>query len=64
MSAEPLKKILASYIPPEKDQAKEAESGKLVITRTFPNGIRVVILPDDSNPVISFRIALLGGKRF
>ncbi len=35
-----------------------------VLTRTLPNGMRVVLIPDRSNPVVSFRIASLGGKRF
>jgi zinc protease len=64
LSAEPLKKILASDSPEDKSQAKEVSSGKAVISRTLPNGIRVVILPDDSNPAVSFRIVFLGGKRF
>ncbi len=34
------------------------------VVRTLPNGLKVVLQPDDSNPVVSFRIAMLGGKRF
>ncbi len=64
LRVEPLRDILASQTPREEAPAKVAESGKRVIARTLSNGIRVVIVPDDSNPAISFRIALLGGKRF
>ncbi|MGB6067288.1 MAG: pitrilysin family protein [Desulfomonilaceae bacterium] len=49
---------------PETKVAVQAVSSSQVVTRTLPNGIRVVLLPDDSNPVVSFRIACLGGKRF
>ena len=35
-----------------------------VVTATLDNGIRVVLEPDHSNGVVSFRIASLGGKRF
>ena len=31
---------------------------------TLPNGIKVVLLRDDSNPVVSLRIAHQGGKRY
>lgn len=43
--------------------SEEAAKGA-VVTRTLENGIRVVLAPDDSNPVVAFRIAFLGGKRF
>lgn len=35
-----------------------------VKTETLPNGLRVVLIEDNSNPVVSFRLAHLGGKRF
>jgi zinc protease len=41
-----------------------AEAEGKIVTFTLPNGIRVVLEPDDSNPVLSFRTACLGGKRF
>jgi zinc protease len=41
-----------------------AEAKGKTVTRTLPNGIRVVLEPDDSNPVLSFRVACLGGKRY
>lgn len=34
------------------------------VYRELSNGLKVVLVPDSSNPVISFRIACLGGKRF
>jgi len=48
----------AKAATPGTAQAAEA------VTATFDNGMRVVLVPDDSNPVASVRIALLGGKRF
>lgn len=42
----------------------DIKSGAKVTTASFPNGIKVVLAPDDSNPVVSFRIVHLGGKRF
>jgi zinc protease len=38
-------------------------SGK-IMTNTLSNGIRVVLIPDDSNPNVSVRMAFLGGKRY
>lgn len=58
-----LSKIVQSYVPVKTAAEAEAEA-KGAVTRTLPNGIRVVLRPDDSNPVISVRIASLGGKRF
>jgi zinc protease len=55
--------IIESYSPSQtKTAGKTSESE--VLSRTLPNGIRVVLIPDHSNPVVSFRIAGLGGKRF
>jgi zinc protease len=34
------------------------------VYRELSNGLKVALVPDNSNPVISFRIACLGGKRF
>jgi zinc protease len=61
---EKLAAIVNSFKPQTKAAATEAASASRVVTRTLPNGIRVVLSPDDSNPVVSFRIACLGGKRF
>ncbi|AFM27305.1 putative Zn-dependent peptidase [Desulfomonile tiedjei DSM 6799] len=46
--------------------AQTAAAGKeaAAIVRTFPNGLKVVLQPDNSNPAVSFRIAMMGGKRF
>lgn len=46
--------------------AQTAAAGKEpgAIVRTFPNGLKVVLQPDNSNPAVSFRIAMMGGKRF
>jgi len=40
------------------------KTGGGVLTHTLPNGVRLVLIRDDSNPVVSFRIVHLGGKRF
>lgn len=45
----------------EEDKKKSRDGERLV--RTLENGIRVVLKPDDSNPVVSFSVAGLGGKR-
>jgi zinc protease len=61
---EKLAAIVNSFRPQKTAAGAEAVSTSRVMTRTLPNGIRVVLAPDDSNPVVSFRIACLGGKRF
>lgn len=55
--------IVESY-PKATIAAAAASPLEGVLTRTLPNGVRVVLLPDDSNPIASFRLACLGGKRF
>jgi zinc protease len=58
---EQLEKIASAFSP-----AKTASQGSAAqtVVRDLPNGLKVVLVPDNSNPVISFRIACLGGKRF
>jgi len=46
----------------EKQPAKENTSSD-ALYRTLPNGIRVVAVRDNSNPLVSFHVAFLGGKR-
>ena len=58
-----LAEIIQSYSPSQTKTARQISNPEEV-TRTFPNGMRVVLIPDHSNPVVSFRIASLGGKRF
>ncbi len=58
-----LKTILAGYEREVRAPVAQEESLKPIVT-TLDNGIRVVLLPDRANPVVSFRIASLGGKRF
>jgi zinc protease len=60
---EKLVRIVESSVK-RKTAALNATSSTRVLTRTLANGIRVVLMPDDSNPLISFKIACLGGKRF
>ncbi|MDQ7782909.1 MAG: pitrilysin family protein [Desulfomonilaceae bacterium] len=45
-------------------KAAERDSESEVLTRRLANGLRVVLIPDRSTPVVSFRLASLGGKRF
>ena len=58
-----LANIVNSFASPDvKTAHRKAESE--TVTQTLPNGLRVVLMPDHSNPIVSFRIASLGGKRF
>lgn len=63
LKVEKLAEIIGSYADQRQLAAKKRSSDK-VVTRTLRNGMRVVLIPDYSNPVVSFRIASLGGKRF
>jgi zinc protease len=58
-----LTREIESFAPVKSVRSKGSVETK-TITRTLPNGIRVILQPDDSNPVVSLRIASLGGKRF
>ena len=61
---EQLEKIVSRFAP----ELTSAGTGAAVtgenVFKELANGIKVVLVPDSSNPVISFRIACLGGKRF
>lgn len=59
-----LEEIVGSFGPVAKTSAGAALPPPPTVLKELPNGIRVVLAPDSSNPVISFRIACLGGKRF
>lgn len=61
---EALTEIVNSFRPGAGKTAAAAAEQEKVVNTTLPNGIRVVLVPDDSNPVVAFRIAFLGGKRF
>jgi zinc protease len=61
---EKLAEIVKSFGAEKKLAASEATPEAKTTIHTLPNGIRVVLQPDDSNPVVSLRIAFLGGKRF
>lgn len=60
---ERLTKIIESFRPGSVASSTEINSQK-TITSTLSNGIRVALLPDDSNPDVSVRMAFLGGKRY
>jgi zinc protease len=45
------------------DKNQEEEKGPEIRKFTLKNGIRVILSRDTSNPLVSFRIACLGGKR-
>ncbi|MFH1115766.1 MAG: pitrilysin family protein [Pseudomonadota bacterium] len=55
--------LVESYSPSQTKAASRGSDSE-DLTRTLPNGMRVVLIPDSSNPVVSFRMASLGGKRF
>ncbi len=59
-----LTKIVTSFEATRKTAVTVSTAESKTIVRNLPNGIKVVLSPDDSNPVVSIRIALLGGKRF
>ena len=61
---ESLAALISSYGTVSKPPSTEGKSSQKIITQTLSNGIRVILAPDDSNPVVSFRIVHLGGKRF
>ncbi len=61
---EQLEKIVSGFRPAEKTAMVRVSGSAGAVFRELPNGIKVVLVPDNSNPVISFRIACLGGKRF
>jgi zinc protease len=61
---EDLTDIVGSFEARNEDLATARATSPDILVDTLPNGIRVVLTADDSNPVVSFRIAHLGGKRF
>lgn len=61
---EKLTKVVKLFGASETAQSAAAGKQAGAIMRTFPNGLKVVLQPDNSNPAVSFRIAMLGGKRF
>ncbi len=61
---EDLTDIIASFEGQAPSKLALASSDKDVLVDTLPNGMKVVLVSDDSNPVVSFRVAHLGGKRF
>jgi zinc protease len=61
---EKLEEIVKTLDPVTKVAVADNVQESKVIVRTLPNGIKLVLTPDDSNPVISMRIGCLGGKRF
>ena len=61
---EQLEKIVNGFTPAAKAPMVTGAGPAGTVFRELPNGIKVVLVPDSSNPVISFRIACLGGKRF
>jgi len=61
---EQLEKIVSGFMPAAKAPMVSGAGLAGAVFRELPNGIKVVLVPDNSNPVISFRIACLGGKRF
>jgi zinc protease len=61
---EQLENLIRSFEKPIKISVAQEVGEVETLERTFPNGLRVVLRRDDSNPVVSFSLAMLGGKRF
>ncbi len=61
---EQLETIVNGFTPAAKAPMVSGAGPAGTVFRELPNGIKVVLVPDSSNPVISLRIACLGGKRF
>jgi zinc protease len=61
---EQLEKIVSEFKPAAKRSSMKAGGPAATVFRELANGTKVVLVRDSSNPVISFRIACLGGKRF
>jgi zinc protease len=61
---ERVKAILSSHQKGSKAPVAQQPQEKPTTYKVLDNGIRLVITPDDSNPVVSIRFAMLGGKRF
>ena len=61
---EQLEKIVSSFDPHAKSAAAGVSPPPRALFKELSNGMKVVLVPDNSNPVISFRIACVGGKRF
>ncbi|MGO9119584.1 MAG: M16 family metallopeptidase [Desulfomonilaceae bacterium] len=61
---EELENIVSGFAPAAKAVSTGETTTKETVFKELSNGIKVVLVPDNSNPVISFRIACLGGKRF
>lgn len=56
--------ILSAFGRPSLARTAAAAPDKKVLTKTLRNGLRIVLVPDNSNPVVSVRLVHLGGKRF
>jgi len=61
---EQLEKIVNGFTPAAKAPVVSGAGQAGTVFRELSNGMKVVLVPDSSNPVLSFRIACLGGKRF
>jgi len=64
LRAETLRDIVSSFPSTVRARSASESEQQEVLVETLPNGIRVVLVADDSNPVVAFRIAHEGGKRF
>jgi zinc protease len=61
-----IEQLVEIFQPGERSEAlvKKTDQEKDVLRKTLPNGVKVILVRDTSNPLVSFRIACLGGKRF
>jgi zinc protease len=60
---EQLERIVSGFAPGKEATAGKKTGGETVF-KELGNGLKVVLAPDNSNPVLSIRIACLGGKRY
>ena len=63
LTKEKLVEVVKTAGPEASAVSAGEQADNRVMTETLSNGMRVVLIEDDSNPVVSFRIAQLGGKR-
>lgn len=63
-SIENLAKIAKAYQNDKKSSVNDTLPAQKTISTKLANGMRITLVPDDSNPVVSVKIVHLGGKRF
>jgi zinc protease len=59
-----LSQVVKSFGAASRTLSKKQASAPETVSTTLKNGARVIITPDDANPVVSIKVAHLGGKRY